>query len=256
MRSGHDEEGRDLPVWLDESSQTSTEAADDLLETDDPLLAMMRSRTARLGALALLLLVLATAIVWRVVDRPGTKPVAAPSTEVRSSVAIHPAPQRSSPAVHSFGSGVIAEVLGQSRRTVADYVRQTSPRGACRLAPVGRTPAQRIKHALVAAFPELRQVRIGSTLDEYTALCAITARAIFREAVVTLSITAPKPRKDPWRFARLETGILTTGAVTTEYALSVSRTGWRVLVGASGPAEALPGSNELLRFAQKPQLTW
>jgi hypothetical protein len=251
MRGRRDAERPDLPVWLDESDEIDPDAAIDLLQSDESRIAgLLRSRAARAVTIVVLLIVLGSATVWRVVDRPHSTPAAAPPPAAAPSANALPAPPRHHPS-HAYGSGAIAQVLGQAHNAVTDYVRQTSPPGACPFVPMGRAPATRIRHALATAFPELRHVRIGSTLDEYTALCAVSARALYREAVVTLSIMSPQPRKQAWRYARLETGILTVGAVTTEYALDVSRTGWRVLVGASGPAEALPGSNELLHFAQQ-----
>ncbi len=93
-------------------------------------------------------------------------------------------------------------------------------------------------------------------MDEFTALCSVDVRARFHRAVLTVSITAPSSANIHARFAHIQTGILTTGNVTTEYASSVSLTGWGVLVGATGTPASMPGTQQLLAFAQDERVTW
>jgi hypothetical protein len=147
--------------------------------------------------------------------------------------------------------------IAHKRTATGDYVRQTSPPGACKVVPLGHSPSDAIVRALLRNLPSTTQPTFARTLDEFTALCSVQVRADYRDAVLALSISAPASAKGQWRFARVQTSIVTTpDGATTEYALCLSRDGWQVLAGATGRASSLPGTQELLALAQDPHVTW
>jgi hypothetical protein len=88
-------------------------------------------------------------------------------------------------------------------------------------------------------------------------LCSVQVRASNRIAdILVVSVAAPWKHSPHSSFDRVETGIESGPRTTTKYALDVSRTGFRILVGATGPDRLLPRAQDLVRLASQPALTW
>jgi hypothetical protein len=143
-----------------------------------------------------------------------------------------------------------------NERPLPNYVRQASTARGCALVAVGRSPGRTISAAIGATFPGYVVTDQGRTLDQYTGLCSIEVRATYRNAVLFVNVASPPARPSRSTYTRVETGIESDAGLTTKYALTLSKDGWTVLVGATGPTAVLPGANELVRLAQDPTLIW
>jgi hypothetical protein len=153
----------------------------------------------------------------------------------------------------------MASVLALARndRPLTDYVRQTSTRGACALVPVGHSPTRAIAEAVRRALPEFTGLDVGRTLDQFTGLCSVDLRATHgRHATLTLSVAAPAPHTVDAAYTYVQTGIRTSAGVTTKYVWAVTRTGWTILIGATGNDRDLPGVQDLLELTEQRSLTW
>lgn len=191
-------------------------------------------------------------VTWRTLVHHSTPPLA-PS---------RPAAAPSRPAAvprPTFNSGPLLAVRGLAhhRGPLVGYVRQSTTAGACALVAPGRSPVRLISRALRRIAPGYRITDSAMVLDQFTGLCSVQLRGINRvHDVVVVSVAAPPTHAPHSSFDRVETGIQGGPRTTTKYALDVSRTGFRILVGATGPARRLPRAQDLVRLASQPALTW
>jgi hypothetical protein len=157
---------------------------------------------------------------------------------------------------HSARTIATIRALAAQRFQLADYVRQTSPAGACATVRVGSEPTDRIERAVHAALPGFTAKDSGRTLDQFTGLCSIVVRETSGRAVLT--VTVASPTADPVRgaYTKIETGIASDAGGTTKYVRAITPSGWSVLVGATGQRTALPGVQSLVALAQETSLTW
>jgi hypothetical protein len=161
--------------------------------------------------------------------------------------------------VAQLGDQDVAMVLltARSVRPLDDYIRSSSPPGACTLVPIGTSPQRAVAAALHRALPAYRVRDVGRTLNQDTAMCVLTLRA--RDAsgsVLVLQIVAP-PRVPRAATTRVNVGPdaqHTTATVATVRATTAG--GWSVVLGTVGPDTARPAAAALLRLALDPALRW
>lgn len=137
------------------------------------------------------------------------------------------------------------------------YLAQRTPIGACAFVTRARSPFPRIRRAVHDVAPQYRIIDTAFVADPSTGSDDIQIRAANQVGDVLVLSTAAPPSYVPLAsFDRVETGIGRGRRVTTEYAFAVTSTGFRILVGATGPARGLPSSNDLLRLARAPAMIW
>jgi hypothetical protein len=146
--------------------------------------------------------------------------------------------------------------LADPRAPLTTYVRQASDAAPCESVRVGYSPTRAILSAVRTSFPGYAFKDAGRTLDQYTGLCAIEVRATHAAAVVVVQVSSPATRTGRRPYTEVETGIETQGGVTTKYALALTGSGWKVLVGASGNSADLPSAQDLVRLSQDAALLW
>jgi hypothetical protein len=146
--------------------------------------------------------------------------------------------------------------LANQRGPLASYVRQASTAKGCALVAPGSSPGRAISAAIRSAFPGFTVKDTARTLDQFTGLCSIEVRATYRDAVLFVNVASPAAHPSRSTYTRVETGVETTDGITTKYAIALTRTGWTVLIGATGRSAILPGANDLVRTAQEPALIW
>lgn len=210
------------------------------------------SRTRLRFAIAIAVLITGVAVLVQRPDGRGADTAGAPS---RSTAAKAP-PQAADASTSSDFAAVLA--LAHHRGRLTDYVRQDSPAGSCAPVRVGYSPVGAIVRTATRYVPTLVVIDSSRTLDQFTGLCAVAVRAsVARAAVLTISVSAP-PARPPRgaTSARIETGIITSGQVTTKYVSVVTTTGRQVVVGDTGPSAAAVPIRDLLTLAQAPALAW
>lgn len=184
-------------------------------------------------------------VAWTTVGH-SPSPTAAPSTRLGRT----PRP--------AFNSAPLLTVRGLAHHEgpLIGYVRQSTPVGACTLVKPGHSPLPLIGRAIHRIAPHYRVVDSAMVLDQFTGLCAIQLRARNKLGdVLVVSIASPPGHTRHAPYDRVETGF-ESGPRSTTYALDVSRTGFRILVGATGPERGLPLSTDLARLASARALTW
>jgi hypothetical protein len=170
------------------------------------------------------------------------------------------APARPAPIARpAFNSGPLLAVRGLAyhRGPLLGYVRQSTPAGVCALVAPGHSPVRLMSRAIRRVAPGYRITDSAMVLDQFTGLCSVQLRAINRiHDIMVVSVAAPPAHTPRSAFDRVETGIRSGPRATTKYALDVSRTGFRILVGATGPERGLPRAEDLVRLASQPALIW
>jgi hypothetical protein len=230
----------------------ASRSADELLDvgrTGPAWVAQLRRRFSRLRYGAPLLvcaaLVVLGLVTWRTLIHHST-PASAP-----------PRPAPVGRPVFNSGPLLAVRGLAHHRGPLLGYVRQSTPAGACALVTPGKSPVQLISRALRRIAPSYRITDSAMVLDQFTGLCSVQLRGVNRvHDVVVVSVAAPPAHAPHSSFDRVETGIQSGPRTTTKYALDVSRTGFRILVGATGPERRLPRAADLVRLASQPALTW
>jgi hypothetical protein len=158
-----------------------------------------------------------------------------------------------------FNSAPLLAVRGLAhhRGPLLGYVRQSSPAGVCALVAPGRSPVRLMSRAIRRVAPGYRITDSAMVLDQFTGLCSVQLRAVNRiHDILVVSVAAPPAHTSRSAFDRVETGIQGGSRVTTKYAIDHSRSGFRILVGATGPNRRLPRAQDLVRLASQPALTW
>ncbi|MGH8981317.1 MAG: hypothetical protein ACRDWE_09905, partial [Acidimicrobiales bacterium] len=146
--------------------------------------------------------------------------------------------------------------LAAHRGPATDFIRQSSPPGACALVKLGHSPTATIARAVRAVLPGFTVMTIARTLDQFTGLCSLEMRSPpTRGAVLVVSIASPGGRSRAV-FDSVRIGFETTADASTKYVLTVTRGGWSVLIGATGIGAALPSAQDMLELARQPMLTW
>jgi hypothetical protein len=114
-----------------------------------------------------------------------------------------------------------------------------------------------MSRAIRRVAPGYRITDSAMVLDQFTGLCSVQLRAVNRiHDILVVSVAAPPAHTSRSAFDRVETGIQGGSRVTTKYAIDHSRSGFRILVGATGPNRRLPRAQDLVRLASQPALTW
>ena len=151
-------------------------------------------------------------------------------------------------------AGIQALVSG---RHLLDYVRADASIGDCPLVSVEGAPQRAVAEAVRRDLPGFTVHDFGRTLDEYTEMCILQARA-HDSAGTVLVLTIVAPGKHPRRLAYEQITLAgrDEGPVGLTSVTSVSLDGWSVTVGSSGPIRDEPGSEDLLALARDPRLHW
>jgi hypothetical protein len=146
--------------------------------------------------------------------------------------------------------------LARDTHPLTDYVRSAGAPGTCSVVPVGTMPRSRLVGLVRGALPDYAIRDVGSTLDQFTALCMMQLRA--RDAHGTTLVVQVSAARVPGRnpFPQLTIASQTDGASTVAVATDVTEDGWTVIVGSVGPADDQPSSATLMRLAQDPALRW
>jgi len=151
-------------------------------------------------------------------------------------------------------AGIQALVSG---RHLLDYVRADASIGDCPLVAVEGAPQRAVAEAVRRDLPGFIVHDYGRTLDEYTEMCILQARA-HDSAGTVLVLTIVAPGKHPRRLAYEQITLAgrDEGPVGLTSVTSVSLDGWSVTVGSSGPIRDEPESEQLLGLARDPRLHW
>ena len=142
-------------------------------------------------------------------------------------------------------------------RRLVEYVRADASIGDCPLVTVPGAPQRALAEAVRHDLPGFTVRDFGRTLDEYTEMCILQARA-HDSAGTVLVLTIVAPGKHPRRLAYEQITLAgrDEGPVGLTSVTSVSLDGWSVTVGSSGPIRDEPESEQLLGLARDPRLHW
>jgi hypothetical protein len=148
--------------------------------------------------------------------------------------------------------------LAETPGKLTDYVRVDTPADVCPLVQPGSSPVDAVLRAERTQLGAVQLLDSGRTIDQATGLCELTVRSRLRaDVVVTVSITPRARSRHSVAFDRLQTGTATLDGLTVEYGQMISRRGWEVVAGATGPRQRdLPGSQRLLALAQVQDMLW
>ena len=268
LRAGHAEQVAAAVTWGEagrvrdgvewgESPSSPIEDDDDVLELGrvsgatacgHPV-SSRRRRTlllARLAAAAVVAGGLATYITVRSsrTDRPAPHPVIAATTP-----SVNESPDEAALAM--------IQALAHQTEPLTDISRPVSTAGACTVVEPGHSPQRAIITAVRRTLPTFTTRDVARTLDQYTAMCAIEVRA--RDAngsVLVLDIVAPQSDAVRRPTPHLSVASRLDGTAVATSATVVTRTGWTIVIGSSGPVADQPDSGTLLRLAQDPALLW
>jgi hypothetical protein len=184
-------------------------------------------------------------VAWTTVEH-GNKPTAVASTNLTR-------PPRPAPDPAPL---MAVRALAHNVCPLRGFLQQSTPVGTCALV-TRRSPFPLIRRAIRRVAPGYRIIDTAFVVDRSTGLGDIQIRAANRAGDVLVVSTAAPPAYTPLSsFDRVETGIERGRQATTKYVLEVSSTGFRILVGATGPGTGLPPSNDLVRLAGAPALIW
>lgn len=213
------------------------------------------ARFARVPRLAWLAVatVVAVAVVANVSGSiTGTNRAVPPAASSPPATATGTTPAADQGAATLAGIQALASV-----HRLVEYVRADARLGDCPLVAVAGAPQRAVAAAVHHALPAFTVRDYGRTLDEYTEMCILQARA--RDAAGTvLVVTIVAPPRHPRRLAYEQVTLAgrDEGPVGLTSATSVSLDGWSVTVGSAGPINDEPGSEDLLALAHDPRLHW
>lgn len=166
---------------------------------------------------------------------------------------------RAAPAAEQVATDRAIALVEASARTdgiLRDYIRSNSTPGACPLVPVGGSPQDRIATAITRELAGYTVRDVSRTIDQFTALCALSVRAADPEgSVLVVSVAAPQ-RSTSRAFTDLTVGARTDTHDSVSIATAQTTTGWSITVGVVGPLADEPSSADLQRLSQDPALRW
>ena len=140
--------------------------------------------------------------------------------------------------------------------TLHDFIRSDSTRGACALVPLGTSPQQNAAAAISRSLPGYTVRDVSRTIDQFTALCAMSVRAVDAQgSVLVVSVAAPQ-QATKRSFTQLTVGARTQSHDSVSIATALTKSGWSVTVGVVGPLADEPSSADLQRLSQDPALLW
>lgn len=181
-----------------------------------------------------------------------------PATHSAAPVTPTPTSSTSTPGPADVGTAALSELAAAAgARQLPNYVRADGGPGECPLVAREGAPQQAVAAAVRRALPDFTVRDFGRTLDEFTALCTLRARAYDRAGTV-LVVTIVAPPKHPQRvsFEQLTVAARTDGTIGVSAVTAVSYSGWTVTAGGFGPIADEPGSPTLMRLAEDPALRW
>lgn len=148
------------------------------------------------------------------------------------------------------------EAAASSAVAPQTYLRNDSAQGACRLVPIGHSPQTGIRKAVARDLPTYTVRDTALTIDQFTALCAISVRAVDAQgSVLVVQVTAPQVgAAQP--FMQLAVGVRNGEHGTVSVATAITQTGWSIVVGVVGPLADEPSSADLQRLSQDGALLW
>jgi hypothetical protein len=157
------------------------------------------------------------------------------------------------------GDQDVAMVLltARSAQPLDDYIRSSSPPGACTLVPIGTSPQRAVAAALRRVLPAYRVGAVGRTLNQDTAMCVLTLRARDTAgSVLVLQIVAPPrvARAATTRVSVVPDAQDATASVATVRAITAG--GWSIVLGTVGPSADRPATDVLVQLALDPALRW
>lgn len=204
-------------------------------------------------------LVLVAIAVWALAHRgpgDGSVPRAAETSAVPStstSAAILPFD-----AAGSVRGQLLSYVFERAHdpARAGDLVREDTSTTSCALVPRGLVPTQRMTSFVASEFPHMRVLDFARIFDKFAGLCALELRA--RDgtgSVLIVRVVAPiedAPLVDP----RVDEGAATANGSYTRFVRVMTRDGWIVTAGVSGPGNAGASLHTLLAVAQQRSLFW
>ena len=107
---------------------------------------------------------------------------------------VRPPTERTTPAAEQVATDRAIALVEASARTggpLHDYIRSNSTRGACALVRVGTSPQRNIAAAIKVALPAYTVLDVSRTIDQFTALCAISVRAVDAQGRTAEAIRRP-----------------------------------------------------------------
>ena len=145
--------------------------------------------------------------------------------------------------------------LALAPRPLTRYVRATT--GDCVMAKPGISPQRRIATAVHGNAPSYRVTDVGFIVEATGAVCALQVRARDgRGDVLVVDVVAPLTHLPDATAGPLVFGSHPDHAGAIEYASGVLPAGWRITVGALGPASRLPGIERLIELTRTRAIRW
>jgi hypothetical protein len=120
--------------------------------------------------------------------------------------------------------------------------------------PKNNTPRV-VMAAIRRALPSYRLLDAGRVFDIFGGLCSIEVRAVDRNGS-TLVLLSTGARHAAQLQTSVRVGRRLSAAIRVARADLVLPMGWRITLGAIGPAADQPRAAELLRLAHDPALRW
>lgn len=189
----------------------------------------------------------------------GLAAVAVLVTALATHQAHRPAPAKdTAPAAEQVATDRAMALIEANARAggLHDYIRSNSSRGACMLVPVGGAPERDIAAAITRTLPGYRVRDVSRTIDQFTALCAMSVRAVdVQGSVLVVSVAAPQ-QATTRPFTELTVGARTEPRDAVSIATALTTSGWSITVGVVGPLADEPSSADLQRLSQDPGLLW
>lgn len=184
---------------------------------------------------------------------PRLPAAAAPTTQT----ATH-APDVPFPVGTSMHDQLLAYIYQRANQSWFEpgYVRTDTSTTRCATVPNGIVPEARLASAVITLLPHMQPLDFARTRDKFDGLCVLDVRAADDTgSVLIVRIVAPledAPILEP----RVDQGSVLAEGTYTRYVEVISRNGWIVTAGASGPADAGPSRHALLALAQQQTLHW
>jgi hypothetical protein len=150
----------------------------------------------------------------------------------------------------------LIETSALSSGPLQDYIRSNSSRGACALVSVGQSPQAAIAAAIHRALPDYSVRDASRTIDQFTALCAISVRAVDAQGSVLVVVIAAPQQATARAFTALTVGARSDAFRAVSIATALTKDGWSITVGVVGPLVDEPSSADLQRLSQDAGLLW
>lgn len=228
---------RQIPAWMQRAWRTFTEWVEGVPRT----------------ALAVAL-VLVTAGVVHTLDggRPTTQPPAALPNDHPATVA------PTEPPLTERDTVALATIrLLVAQPQLSTFIRSDSAAGECPLVQINYSPQRALAAAVHRSLPAFTAREFGRTLDVFSGLCTLQARARNQAGTVfVLTVVAPQSGAHPTGFQSLAVSSRIEGENVVLAANAIDLAGWTVTIGTIGPNSDRQDFFALARLAADPALTW